>query len=148
MTSSRPSLRSADAWNRHDMVALAGLFEDEARFVNVVGMFWRSREEIRQAHAFSHESMFKDSALTVKAVEDTALAPGVVAVHVHWHLEGHLGPTGEPEQPRDGVLLLVARETEQWRLADRRGAEYRRYSRCRDHPAEVIAEACRSLRTG
>lgn len=112
--------RFADAWNRHDMVALAVLFEDEARFVNVVGMFWRSREEIRQAHAFSHESMFKNSALTVKAVENTALAPGVVAVHVHWHLEGHLGPTGLPEKPRDGVLLLVARATGQgddWRIA-------------------------------
>ncbi|HRY25357.1 MAG TPA: SgcJ/EcaC family oxidoreductase [Geminicoccaceae bacterium] len=112
--------RFADAWNSHDMGALAGLFEDAARFVNVVGMFWRSREEIRQAHAFSHESMFRNSTLAVKAVENTALAPGVVAVHVHWHLEGHLGPTGEPEQPRDGVLLLVARETRQnggWQIA-------------------------------
>lgn len=97
------------AWNRHDMPAIAALFEEQARFVNVVGMFWRSRAAIEEAHAHTHAHIFKNSTLTLEAVEQTALAPDVVGVHAHWRLEGHLGPEGRPESPRNGVMLLIAR---------------------------------------
>jgi len=109
----------AQAWNRHDMEAFSSLFEDEARFDNVVGMFWRSRDEIRGAHAHTQATIFEDSVLAVAAVEETALGPSLVALHAHWLLTGHAGPDGRPEAPRNGVLLLVARETESggWKVA-------------------------------
>ena len=34
------------AWNRHDMAALAAVFTPDAQFVNVVGLWWKSRAEI------------------------------------------------------------------------------------------------------
>ena len=32
-----------DAWNRHDMRAMAELFDDDAQWVNIVGMYWPGR---------------------------------------------------------------------------------------------------------
>ncbi|WP_245521431.1 SgcJ/EcaC family oxidoreductase, partial [Mesorhizobium sp. M3A.F.Ca.ET.175.01.1.1] len=53
----------ADAWNRHDMGDLAALFSEDANFVNVVGVWWKSRSEIEGAHRATHETMFRESRL-------------------------------------------------------------------------------------
>jgi uncharacterized protein (TIGR02246 family) len=55
----------ADAWNRHDMEAFAQLFAADSEFVNVVGLWWKGRAEIRQAHEATHASTFKNSRLTI-----------------------------------------------------------------------------------
>lgn len=47
----------AGTWNRHDMEALAGLFTEDAQFVNAVGLWWRGRDEIRDAHVFTHRTL-------------------------------------------------------------------------------------------
>jgi uncharacterized protein (TIGR02246 family) len=36
-----------DAWNRADADALAELFAEDAEFVNVVGLWWHDRANIR-----------------------------------------------------------------------------------------------------
>ena len=53
--------RWQEAWNRHDMDALAGLFTRDADFVQVNGRRWVGTEEIRRNHAAVHAMMFKDS---------------------------------------------------------------------------------------
>lgn len=40
-----------DAWNHRDPDALAALFDQDAEFVNVTGLWWHTRDEIRSAHA-------------------------------------------------------------------------------------------------
>ena len=42
-----------EAWNAHDMEALAKLFREDAEWVNKVGMHWRGRDEIMVAHTAS-----------------------------------------------------------------------------------------------
>lgn len=44
----------ADCWNRHDMHAFGELFDPNAEFVNVVGLWWKGRDEITKAHALTH----------------------------------------------------------------------------------------------
>src|ERR1700712_1233282 len=61
----RPVDQFAETWNRHDMRAFADLFASDAQFVNVVGLWWKGREEIFRAHQFSHSNMFKASRLTL-----------------------------------------------------------------------------------
>lgn len=105
------------AWNRHDMKALAGLFAQEAHFVNVVGVWWRNREEIEAAHRATHETIFRDSQLEGEVSSVQAIGPGVVAVHVTWRLMGALAPGGMPAGTREGILLLVlAAEGTGWRI--------------------------------
>ena len=106
-----------EAWNRHDMAALAGLFAEDAHFVNVVGMWWTSRVEIEAAHAATHATMFKDSRLTGTLAALTPLTAEVVALHVTWKLEGQIEPDGSRGGTRRGILLFVATgEPEGWRI--------------------------------
>ena len=46
------------------MAQFAQLFARDADFVNVVGMWWKNRQEIEQAHAHSHATFFKNSRLS------------------------------------------------------------------------------------
>jgi uncharacterized protein (TIGR02246 family) len=106
-----------DAWNRHDMQALAALFSEDANFVNVVGMWWRSRTEIEAAHAATHATIFKDSRLNADIAAVTHLGPGVAAVHVTWELTGRSEPDGTPGGPRRGILLFIMiEEQDGWRI--------------------------------
>src|SRR5699024_12559077 len=51
----------AAAWNDYDAEALAGLFVEDAEFVNVVGLWWHDREHIRQAHDYGFRKIFRNS---------------------------------------------------------------------------------------
>jgi uncharacterized protein (TIGR02246 family) len=101
------------AWNRHDMTALAALFAEDADFVNVVGLWWRSRAEIEAAHAATHATIFKDSRLEGDIAEVTSLGPGTAALHVTWTLTSQ----STPAEPRQGILLLILADTpDGWRI--------------------------------
>lgn len=105
----------AEAWNRHDMDALAALFGERADFVNVIGLHWRGRAEIRRAHAELHATRMKDSRLAILSSSVRLLRPEVALVHATWELAGDTGIEGKPEPPRRGVLSFVAaREAGGW----------------------------------
>lgn len=109
--------RFVDAWNKHDMAALAGLFAEDAHFVNVVGTWWKNREEIRKAHEFSHRTMFKESRLSGEAASTRFIRPDVAVMHMKWELEGMKSPAGKPVPRRQGILMFVAsRESGEWRI--------------------------------
>jgi uncharacterized protein (TIGR02246 family) len=96
-----------DSWNRHDMAQFARLFAPDADFVNVVGMWWKNREEIEKAHAYSHSTFFKNSRLSGEIAGLKFLRPDLATVHVLWELVGQIEPDGSVGQPRKGILLLV-----------------------------------------
>jgi uncharacterized protein (TIGR02246 family) len=56
-------VRFVDAWNHRDPDALAALFDDDAEFVNVTGLWWPTRDQIRSAHAYGLTRIFNDSSL-------------------------------------------------------------------------------------
>jgi len=97
----------AAAWNRHDMEAFAQLFAADAEFVNVVGLWWKGRAEIRQAHEATHASMFKNSRLTILDTSVRFPLPQLAIARSRWRLEGHVGPDGQALPPRTGILLNV-----------------------------------------
>jgi len=109
--------RFVSAWNQHDAGALARLFADDADFVNVVGIWWRSRQEIEGAHAATHRTLFKDSTLSGRIASVKLLRPDVAVVHVAWSLKGSRTPDGQPMPERTGILVFVAtREGEGWTI--------------------------------
>jgi uncharacterized protein (TIGR02246 family) len=97
----------AAAWNRHDMEAFAQLFAADAEFVNVVGLWWKGRAEIRRAHEVTHASMFKNSRLTILDTSVRFPLPQLAIARSRWRLEGHVGPDGQALPPRMGILLNV-----------------------------------------
>lgn len=104
---SRVVNKFAEYWNLHDMNAFAQLFSPDAEFVNVVGIWWKGREEIKRAHEFTHATMFKNSRLTLLNVSVRFPAPQVAIARSRWSLEGHVSPEGSSLPPRAGILLNV-----------------------------------------
>lgn len=109
----------SECWNRHDMEAFAELFAPDAEFVNVVGMWWKGRAEIRAAHEFTHSTMFKSSRLTILETSVRFPAPQLAIARSRWLLEDHAGPDGEPLPARHGVLVnVLARRGGRWSIID------------------------------
>jgi uncharacterized protein (TIGR02246 family) len=97
--------RFAETWNQHDMTAMATLFAEDADFVNVVGMYWKGRDQIRQEHAIR--------SVTVRFVN-----PDVALAHIKWALEGDRDPDGTSRPRREGVMSWVVTKREgEWQIA-------------------------------
>lgn len=109
----------ADTWNRHDMDAFAQLFAADAEFVNVVGIWWKGRPQIKEAHEFTHRTMFKDSRLTILDTSVRFPSPEFAIARSRWQLEGHVSPDGQALPPRTGILVnLLASDGGKWTIID------------------------------
>ena len=100
------------AWNRRDADALAALFDEDAKFVNVVGLWWHDREAIRNAHRYGLDVIFPESELTVGRVTVKRLRDDVAVVHARMRLVGQ-SPIGAVEQPgaRTTIFSFVVHRT-------------------------------------
>lgn len=98
----------AHAWNRGDATALAQLFGDDADFVNVVGLWWRNRQEIRQAHDYGFRKIFAGSHMEFDHVTVRRLGCDAAVVIGSWTLSGQAAAEGVAvTQPRRGVFTFV-----------------------------------------
>lgn len=97
------------AWNAGDAARFAALFADDAEFVNVVGLWWRSRDAIEKAHAYGFEKIFPGSTMRVvkRAIRDVGNDAAVA--HLEWRLEHQAPPPGAAQAPgaRRGVMSFV-----------------------------------------
>lgn len=98
-----------DAWNRHDMDWLASLVAEDVDYVTVVGASdWeKGRKEFKQRHAEVHQTMFKESVLTIKEVHVKFLRPDIALAHVLWETQGDIIPDRKPGMPRAGIFTWV-----------------------------------------
>jgi uncharacterized protein (TIGR02246 family) len=97
------------------MDALAGLFHENASFVNVRGVYLTSRGQIRAQHAAIHAGPYKDSVLRVEVVDTQELASGVLVAHVRTELDGD---DRSPGQTKHSVMtFVIERRAGLWRLA-------------------------------
>jgi uncharacterized protein (TIGR02246 family) len=109
----------AECWNRHDMDAFASLFAPDAEFVNVVGLWWKGRDEIRKAHEFAHSTFFSHSHLTMDQIAVRIADEKVLIARSRWTLIGHATPEGTPMPPRTGILVnILARVETGWSIID------------------------------
>jgi uncharacterized protein (TIGR02246 family) len=93
----------ARAWNDRDPDALASLFDEDAEFVNVAGLWWHDRESIRSAHANGLERTFNTSTLATDATKVKLLSPDIAVVHARMTLSG--------EVPRTTIVSFVVHRT-------------------------------------
>lgn len=106
-----------EAWNARDPDTLAMLFDEDADFVNVVGLWWHDREAIRKAHAYGLTRIFGDSTASLGRVKLRMLSEDIAVVHARVHLEGQT-PTGSIERPRPRMTIfsfVVHRTADGWR---------------------------------
>ncbi len=96
-----------DAWNQHDMKALAALVAENVDFITVGGTWLKSQKNFEEHHATRHQMQFKESIWTTKNAEVKFIRPDVAVVHVKWGMKSDKDLAGTPRQPRDGIFTWV-----------------------------------------
>ena len=107
------------AWNDRNADGIADLFDEDAEFVNVVGLWWHTRQDIRKAHAYGLKTIFNQSTLEIRRVKVKYLSDNIAVVHARMRLTGQtaLGTTKRPAS-RSNIFSFVARLTSQgWMCA-------------------------------
>lgn len=108
-----------EAWNRRDPDALASLFDADAEFVNVAGLWWHDRAAIRKAHAYGLAHIFNASTLTVNELRVKHVSDDIAIVHTSMTLSGQT-PIAAVRQPgtRKTVFSFVVRQVDgRWTCA-------------------------------
>ena len=99
-----PSL-FVQAWNTRNADALASLFDDDAEFVNVTGLWWHDRNSIRSAHAYGLDHIFNKSTLSIDEVRVKRLSDDLAVVHAQMTLSGQT-PIGTIKEPAARTTIL------------------------------------------
>jgi uncharacterized protein (TIGR02246 family) len=92
------------AWNRHDMEELAGLFHEDAAFVNARGGYMLGREEILRQHAAIHAGPYRKTVLRAEIIDARELTPRAILAHLRGMLDGD---ERTPGQTRYAIMTLV-----------------------------------------
>jgi len=96
-----------DAWNQHDMKALAALVAENVDFITVGGTWLKSQKNFEEHHAIRHQMQFKESIWITKNAKVKFVKPDVAVVHVNWGMRGDKDPDGTTRQPRDGIFTWM-----------------------------------------
>ncbi|MHA6692114.1 SgcJ/EcaC family oxidoreductase [Devosia sp. A449] len=108
-----------EAWGQRDADKLASLFDDDAEFVNVTGLWWHDRAAIRKAHAYGFEHIFDASTLRLVELKVKSLTDAIAVVHARVRLEGQTAtPEGARPAVRHTILsFVVHRRDDGWSCA-------------------------------
>ena len=113
----RVAMRQADTWNLHDAKSYAALFTKDCDVVNVVGWWWRGRDELERKLTQAFQTVFRDSRLTITDINTRFLRPDVAVAHARWTMTGARTPPGMPE-PKQGIQTLVfTRQSGGWLIS-------------------------------
>lgn len=106
----------AQAWNARDAVALAALFDAEAEFVNVVGLWWHDRGAIWKAHDYGLRVIFPESTLRVTRAQVKRLTDDVALVHGRMRLTGQSAhaKASAPGPRRNMFTFVMQRKGSGW----------------------------------
>jgi uncharacterized protein (TIGR02246 family) len=108
----------ADAWNRHDMDAMAELFADDAHWVNIVGMHWPGKAAVVKAHEAYHRTFFQTTDIRIADVEIRFIAPGVAAAVVLLKVDPFTPPDGVLRRESDNRLsFILTNQGGRWLIA-------------------------------
>ena len=110
------ALRFQEAWNAHDMAALAAVFHADASFVNRIGQYWRGRDEVVAQHAMLHTGIYRDTTIQNR-VQDVDLMSDDAAI-VHVRSNAHFGPAMPhgPRQMSSQFMYVATRRDGAWRI--------------------------------
>lgn len=114
------------AWNRGDLHAYAGFWEEDGTLVNVVGILRQGRAEILDELNFLHAGPFRGTQITDLGHSVRFLAPDVAVIRVPWEMRGvAIEPRyGIKESTRRGIFTHTALRTQDgWRLVASQNTE-------------------------
>ena len=102
----------AEAWHSRDGHSIGALFAEDADFVNVTGLWWRTRDAISKAHDYALKSFFADSTLKPGVTRMRMLGADHAIVQCRFTLSGQKSPDGETAGTRQTILTFVLHRTD------------------------------------
>ena len=111
--------RWQNAWNRHDISALADLLTDDVDFITVIGRWCKGKKDFYDYHVRLHQVMFKDSVHKTTDTQIRFLSPEIAIVHVNWTITGDRNADGTPRpNSRSGVnTQVMVKQNGQWHIS-------------------------------
>src|SRR3989440_11729519 len=94
----------ADAWNHHDAEAAAELVMPEVDFVNVLGRWFKGKDEFLEHHRQLHAGQMRNSLWRNLSHEARFVSENMVVVHLEWTIEGDENADGTPRRRRQGIF--------------------------------------------
>ncbi|PHN03142.1 YybH family protein [Flavilitoribacter nigricans] len=103
----------AQAWNERKAEAIAGLFSEDAEFINVVGLWWHDRQAIFKAHDYGLKHIFDHSHLEIRQTKVRELSEDFAIVYSRMRLSGQTAH-GMVDQPgvRFNIFSFVVQRRE------------------------------------
>ena len=107
-----------DAWNRHDMDALAEVVAADVDFITVGGRWLKGREAFRKHHAELHAKGHTEAVVETRATHVQRLSADIVLLHVEHTIRGDRNPDGTARAPsRDTLMTWVLMQSGgRWRI--------------------------------
>lgn len=95
------------SWNNHSYKDMDEYTTADCDWVNIVGMWWKSRKEVQFAHQVYHDKMFNKTPMQKKSVAIRFASPTVALVHFTSHVGSFVTPDGHQMPEADDLALLV-----------------------------------------
>lgn len=108
-----------EAWNNRDAYTLASLFDEDAEFINVTGLWWHTRKDIEKAHAYGLSTIFNQSTVTLIKTKVKYLTEGIAVVQAKMKISGQtpVGKVAQPGERRNIFTFVVHKQGNQWSCA-------------------------------
>jgi uncharacterized protein (TIGR02246 family) len=107
-----------EAWNTHDMRALAELFVDDAHWINIVGMHWPGKPAVVAGHAAYHQTFFRTTGIEMADVEIREISPDVTAAVILLEVDPFTPPDGIARpSSEDRLSLILTKRSGRWLIA-------------------------------
>jgi uncharacterized protein (TIGR02246 family) len=104
--------RMVSDWNTHEFDNMDSYTTEDVDWVNIVGMWWKGRSEVKNSHQTGFDYFFKGVPFTRKSLDIRLITSGVALAHLVCHVGSLFPPDGidrvtnrTPET--DNLLTLV-----------------------------------------
>ena len=94
-------------WNKRKPDLMVEIFEEDADFINVVGLWWTNRKDIFKAHDYGLKNIFPNSTLKIIKLKTKMLSETSAVVHTQMSLTGQSPIAGEKGGIRRTVFTFI-----------------------------------------
>jgi uncharacterized protein (TIGR02246 family) len=102
-------------WNSHDMDIMFQAFTPDADWINIVGMWWRGKTDVRRAHQAYHETFFKQTPYHIEAMQVRFITADTAIAVVKWRKGAFRAPDGRDwPEGRDFMSLFLVKQKGRW----------------------------------
>jgi uncharacterized protein (TIGR02246 family) len=105
----------AEAWNRADGAGFAEVYEDDATFVNILGVEHRGVAAIAHGHQAIFDTIYAGSTVRYEVEDARLVAPGCVVANVAAVLHVPAGPFAGIRNAR--ITGTIVRRDDRWAVA-------------------------------